>query len=829
MDKAQRRRLYTALAPDEPLYGDDPRYVDFRGFGGAPRGQPLGLARRIELSERPTLQLVAGPRGTGMSTEFWRLARALGAERPDRLVLVLDPTADGRRPGHLDHGVEGFLVDMLVALSRALNERDSKAARSFADVLYRALPDVLPDPARNGTGTSLLGAGAFVGLTAQLPRPPWRFTLLEAVELAHKGVMELHRSGIEDVVLLVDEPGGVGATNDAAEPLFFHLSAVKLPFHLVVNVPLSLTLRGLHSISVLPVLRLRHRDGDTDPAGFAAARQIVLRRVPTSDLERLLGPSWLEELDRLIDASGGCPRALLRLVRDLLVDEELPASADAVTRAIRRDFENVRRAAMNEELTLLADVAANKSTIRVARNQGATLDRVVSTGLLNPVANGELWWEVHPGLRDLVAPRGAGDQAGPRVTERLPDGPVLLERLCLEAVRGIAELDFTFHVPDAGGQWIVLLGPNGVGKTTILRSLALALRNLENPAIWPKDVFSVPWARGDAGDAVISVGTTGRTYTTRISPGSSLAYKQIPSHLGTRAFPVFAYGCRRGSALAGERVEVDPHTDNGPEIATLFDEDASLVHAEQWLIKWDGDASKRAESKVVFDAVACALAELLGVKGIVVRERAVHVVDRDGTSLPLRAMSDGYLTSAGWFVDLVAWWVELARSVGEKVDAGFLGEMRGLVLIDEIDLHLHPRWQIEVIGRTRRLLPQMSFVVTTHNPLTLVGATAAEIWVLSRVDGKVSAQQGREPPLLLTGGQLFSRYFGIEDIYPADLGRKLQRYGFLSGYALRNDAEDTEMSALRAELRAGGLDPGWEEVPRERPPAKPRIQRKKTK
>ncbi|ONY76722.1 hypothetical protein A8F35_10985 [Burkholderia cenocepacia] len=140
--------------------------------------------------------------------------------------------------------------------------------------------------------------------------------------------------------------------------------------------------------------------------------------------------------------------------------------------------------------------------------------------------------------------------------------------------------------------------------------------------------------------------------------------------------------------------------------------------------------------------------------------------------------------------------------------------MTGLVLIDEIDLHLHPRWQIEIISRTRQLLPKMSFVVTTHNPLTLIGAKAEEIWILASADRKVVARQGMEAPMLLTGGQIYRRYFGIEDVYPDELGKAMQRYSFLSGYAGRTDEEENELGNLISLLDKAGIRPQWEIVDR---------------
>jgi hypothetical protein len=77
--------------------------------------------------------------------------------------------------------------------------------------------------------------------------------------------------------------------------------------------------------------------------------------------------------------------------------------------------------------------------------------------------------------------------------------------------------------------------------------------------------------------------------------------------------------------------------------------------------------------------------------------------------------------------------------------------------------------------------------------------------------------------MLLTGGQIYNRYFGIRDVYPAEIGEALRRYGFLSGDPLRTDDEQREMVALRAKLRRQGIEPRWEETPREKRRRAPRA------
>jgi len=409
-----------------------------------------------------------------------------------------------------------------------------------------------------------------------------------------------------------------------------------------------------------------------------------------------------------------------------------------------------------------------------------------------------------------------------RLSGGIPKGPVRIESINLQDIGGIRRLSLELKQPATGlGQWTVLLGTNGSGKTTILRSLVLALRNVKNPSIWPKWVFGIAWQRIPSANDSSSVNPVitvrlgdGVEHRTQFRPGPGINVSQLPEQNQTNLFPLFAYGCRRGSALGGAARQVNLDDDSGPEVATLFDEGADLIQAETWLVTLEGDVAKSTRSKVIFEVVISSLRRLLNISDIVVSEQRLWIIENNGSRLPFSSLSDGYLTQAGWFLDLIARWLKIAELEDVEIDRGFLSEMRGLVLIDEIDLHLHPQWQIDIVSRTRSLLPQMSFIVTTHNPLTLVGAQAEEIWILDKTSDGLKLTSGASTPMLLSGGQLYRQYFGISDIYPSELGRKLQRFGFLSGNSLRSDEEQSELERLHHELLAANADPGWQITPR---------------
>ncbi len=126
---------------------------------------------------------------------------------------------------------------------------------------------------------------------------------------------------------------------------------------------------------------------------------------------------------------------------------------------------------------------------------------------------------------------------------------------------------------------------------------------------------------------------------------------------------------------------------------------------EQWLLaalaedpEWTG---KR--RRAFFEALRATLVEVLpGVDAIDTnRDGQVWIDGPKVGKAPLAAMSDGYVTTVGWIVDLVARWAERSHRLGVELDGDFREEMTGLVLIDQIDLHLHPLWQVGIVSDLR--------------------------------------------------------------------------------------------------------------------------------
>lgn len=362
-----------------------------------------------------------------------------------------------------------------------------------------------------------------------------------------------------------------------------------------------------------------------------------------------------------------------------------------------------------------------------------------------------------------------------------------LQRVKLVDFKGHAELEITN--PDRG-QWTLFLGDNGVGKTSILRAIALALLPIEVAQTWVT-IAPAPTVRIGASTAGAAIQLSGQTWTCAIS-GSSVQASDRPTDLF-----LVGYGPHRGSVHGGS---TEPDFSPRAAVNTLFDDGASLTHPDRWLQTWSLRAYERKNGdQQFFEALKATLAKLLpGVDRIDVSSEGSRVHGPNFPGVPLSALSDGYLTTAGWMLDLVARWAEWARARKLVVDGDFAQRMTGLVLIDEIDLHLHPQWQRELVVTLRSHFPNLSFVATTHNPITLLGAEPGEICVLQRTSAGVTATfrdipRGADADHVLTGD-----WFGLISTVDADTLRLLDEQRAL----LRTDPEAARVAEIRETLRA---------------------------
>ncbi|MCX4241322.1 AAA family ATPase [Paraliomyxa miuraensis] len=201
--------------------------------------------------------------------------------------------------------------------------------------------------------------------------------------------------------------------------------------------------------------------------------------------------------------------------------------------------------------------------------------------------------------------------------------------------------------------------------------------------------------------------------------------------------------------------------------------------------------------------------ELRGRGGVSKPEDLVHGhrflqrVKGQDLKLPARWLSHGYQSSLAWVADLVG---QIVLEGGPETPREGI---EGLVLIDEIDLYLHPRWQVGLIQALRETLPSMQFIATTHSPILLSAFHREEVVMLDFDDeGNVVQVDTPRDPRLLTGSELYELFFGIDKLYPAELGEQLERYVRIATDPYRTDVEDETARRLLEGLRREDIDPG---------------------
>ncbi|MFO0562047.1 MAG: AAA family ATPase [Polyangiales bacterium] len=370
------------------------------------------------------------------------------------------------------------------------------------------------------------------------------------------------------------------------------------------------------------------------------------------------------------------------------------------------------------------------------------------------------------------------------------------------------------------GQWLVLLGENGSGKTTLLRSIAIALIEQETATKLLTNQLRL-LRNGEDGHVRLTANNT--PYEVRVrrtSEGEEVVEALSPPPIH-RPW-VVAYGVRRSTALGepGRSAELR----GTANLHSLFELPGALVYAPTWLneqyklvlTERDKNRKEKLEPEYhgpderVWLAIEKAFDKLLRIQEIDASGRELFVVHRDFGRIRFDQLSDGYLTTAGWIIDLVARWI--AHNARVALPEDVLGHMTGFVLIDEIDLHLHPLWQMRIIDEVRKLFPKLSFIVTTHNPLTVHGARPGEVFVLRREPANETSKTATvviEQRDIRPGSDIdrvLFDLFGVKDTLDSTTRALLDKHlQLLRSGAQRDDPKRLELEErIRALLGAGG-------------------------
>lgn len=424
-----------------------------------------------------------------------------------------------------------------------------------------------------------------------------------------------------------------------------------------------------------------------------------------------------------------------------------------------------------------------------------------------------------------------------------------ITRAAIENIRIIPRFTFELGKSEQKPGWHVILGDNGAGKSTLIRALAITLIGEQNAAALRQDWSSWVGTAARGGSIALSLAADkskydkwsgkGRQADKPITPRLSLQRESLfklrssqgrvrlsarPSFSGSYAKrTVWGSGAGWFSAAfgpfrrfrGGDR-EYDKLYYSHPRLAahlSAFGEDVALSEALAWVKDsqfkaLEGRSDEQSLIEKLLDFIN--KSELLphGARLAGVTSDGVMVENGAGTEVAIEEMSDGYRS-------ILAMTFEIMRAM----EASFGSEaflkaidtssntvnLPGIILIDEIDSHLHPAWQSRIGQWFTERFPMIQFIVTTHSPIICQAAERGSIWRLAspgsdEVSGRV---RGREYDRLVYGNVLeaySTEYFGTGVTRSTASKDQMTRLAMLNRKGLRgklSKQEEEERVRLR--------------------------------
>jgi uncharacterized protein (TIGR02646 family) len=330
-----------------------------------------------------------------------------------------------------------------------------------------------------------------------------------------------------------------------------------------------------------------------------------------------------------------------------------------------------------------------------------------------------------------------------------------IERIEVKNIGAVGRLDLSLSLPnDVNAPWLIILGENGVGKSTLLKAIGLALasdRHISSLNIDFAPLLSGKYKQGFV-KLYMSDGSLSELRLTRVG-------NEVVVNKSTEETLVLGYGATR---LLPDKKHRSPAIRSTARLNNLFDPFVPLENAELWLSRLD---------KIDFVRVATSLKDLLNLpKGaqLIQEHEKIELLVHGGRT-PLRQLSDGYQSTIALGADIMA----VLSQRWKSMDAA-----EGIVLIDELGNHYHPRWRMRIVSALRRCFPRVQFVATTHDPLCLRGLYDNEVAVLDRgAANRVRVVEGLPPVSAMRVDQLLtSPYFGLHSTMDPDMEEVLKNY-----------------------------------------------------
>jgi hypothetical protein len=382
----------------------------------------------------------------------------------------------------------------------------------------------------------------------------------------------------------------------------------------------------------------------------------------------------------------------------------------------------------------------------------------------------------------------------------------------------------------------LLLGDNGSGKSTVLRAIAMAAlgpsfedTKLPTSGLVRREPGDHPWAPrvgahlgaelllhdqdkapGKRLRSAFNLTRRGELERATFEPWDGMeraAYLDANVDLWRPVFESNNPVCFAVGYGAARRVETPENLNavarsrspflRAQRLQGLFQESYSLIPLRTWFPGLSGTKLDRDEVVQLLNRLLkptnCTYAGTWMSEGDALFEHG-------GVDVEFRNLSDGYRAFIGWAADM------LFHACYAGPPNKTLSDFCGIVLVDEIDLHLHPRWQMKVISTIARTFPRMQFILTSHSPLVAGTLEWMNIITLklSNKSNSTKAHRLSESIHGLDADQvLISDFFGLKTTRAESKARQLDELTLQAALG-----DDRAAEQLISKLAEGMEEPG---------------------
>ena len=388
----------------------------------------------------------------------------------------------------------------------------------------------------------------------------------------------------------------------------------------------------------------------------------------------------------------------------------------------------------------------------------------------------------------------------------------------LENIRCFEQIKVEFGSGADPAAWNLILGDNGVGKSTLLRALALGLSPPDEASALLKEaghswlrhsdrrgIIRVGWGsesvRGErefqieiVGDGVVILSVESHSDNPDALPTESLGeWREQRTH----KICVCGYGA--GRSLFGDR-SIGRYTVR-EAVLNLFEEEGRLQNPELVLHR----LALLPDVQRIFEWVDRIL--MLPKDSTRLTHEGLLIDGPWGTNQPVRSLGDGYRSTLSWILDFLGWHLALTERISENGLNGSNKDVKGIILIDEIEQHLHPEWQRRILKLLHEQFPKVQFIATSHSPMCVIGTTDfadedVSLTLLREGEDGVEACTNLKPPRGRRADQvLTSSYFGLDTTSDDQTKEDIERLSALLSLKKRSKAEDEKVEYLRRELK----------------------------